>query len=387
MVIVGGPLMRSINLDEIQPGMFLSRPLFSADGKVLLHEGIEMKERYIQYLRKQGFTVLFIGEPEAGNRTGTEEEGYDPQQRQEAVSAAREMVDHFRVGKGIQLDRVKNIVSDMINQLGRNPEKMIHLLDIRRKEEYIFSHAVNTCILSVMTGIAMGYDAMQLDELGLAAMLHDVGKIKFSRRLAMQFPDYLSRNEREEYKQHPNYSLEILRENRHLPVDVVTACFQHHERWNGSGYPTGLKGDAISEYAQIISIADVYDRLIAGMPHRRATPVYYAVAILNKAAGEYFSPAVVDKFNQNVAIYPIGKTVRLNNYQIGVILGVGIKNKTTPVIRITSSQNSSDINQLVELDLKKNPEYFIVDFEEVNSSYAQAYIDRTRVYRTKEQYL
>jgi HD-GYP domain-containing protein (c-di-GMP phosphodiesterase class II) len=378
--------MRSINLDEIQPGMVLSRPLISADGTILLYEGIEMKERYIQYLRKQGLTSLFIGEPEIEDTTEMKEEFYDPKHRKEASDAAREVVDHFRVGKGIQLDRVKNIVGEMINQLGQNPEKMIHLLDIRRKEEYIFSHAVNTCILSVMTGLAMGYDAAQLDELGLAAMLHDVGKIKFSRRLAMQYPDYLSKSEKEEYKQHPNYSLEILRENRELPVDVVNACFQHHERWNGSGYPLGLKGDSISEYAQIISIADVYDRLIAGMPHRRATPVYYAVAILNKAAGEYFNPAVVEKFNQNVAIYPIGKTVRLNNYQIGVILGVGIKSKSTPVVRITASSNSNDINQLVELDLSKNPECFIVDFEEINSS-VQAYADRAQVTLARDKYL
>jgi HD-GYP domain-containing protein (c-di-GMP phosphodiesterase class II) len=379
--------MRRIKLDDLQPGMFLSRPLFSADGKVLLYEGIEMKDRYIEYLRRQGFTSLFIGEPQVQDSAEPEEDFYDLEHRKEAVSAAREAVDHFRVGKGIQLDRVKNVVSDMISQLGQNPEKMIHLLDIRRKESYIFSHAVNTCILSVMTGIALGYGADQLDELGLAAMVHDVGKIRFSRRLAMQFPDYLSSNELEEYKQHQVYSLEILRENRHVPVDVVNACFQHHERWNGSGYPKGLKGNAISEYAQIISIADVYDRLIAGMPHRRPTPVYYAVAILNKAAGEYFSPAIIDKFNQNVAIYPIGKTVRLNNHQIGVILGVGIKNKTTPVVRITASQNSNDINQLVELDLKKNPEYFIVDFEEINSSYTQAYADRAHVLRSKEQFL
>jgi len=376
--------MRSINLDEIQPGMYLSRPLISSDGTVLLHEGIEMKDRYIQYLRKQGFTSLFIGEPEDEDATEIEEEFYDPKQRKEAVDAAREVVNHFRVGKGIQLDRVKSIVSNMINQLAQNPEKMMHLLDLRRKEKYIFSHAVNTCILSVMTGLAMGYDAEKLDELGLAAMLHDVGKIKFARRLALQFPDYLSGSERKEYKQHPNYSLEILQENSDLPAGVVNACYQHHERWNGSGYPLGLKGDAISEYAQIISIADVYDRLISGMPHRRATPVYYAVAILNKAAGEYFSPAIVEKFNQNVAMYPIGKTVRLNNHQIGVILGVGIKSKTTPVVRITSSHNSNDINQLLELDLKKNPECFIVDFEEINSSYVQAYADRAPVFRTKE---
>jgi HD-GYP domain-containing protein (c-di-GMP phosphodiesterase class II) len=378
--------MRSITLDEIQPGMYLSRPLISADGTVLLHEGIEMKERYLQYLRNMGITSLFVGKPEIQDTVEIKEDFYDQKHRQEAMDAARETVDQFRVGKGIYLDRVKNIVSELIDQLSQKPENMMYFLDIRRKKEYMFSHAVNTCILSVMTGLALGYDAKQLDELGLAAMLHDVGKIKFSKHLALQFPNCLTWKEREEYQQHTFYSLEILRENRSLSVNVVNACFQHHERWDGSGYPLGLKGDAISEYAQIISIADVYDRLIAGLPHRLPTPVYYAVAILNKAAGTYFNPAIVDKFNQNVAIYPMGKSVRLNNHQSGIILGVGIKNTTTPIVRITSSQDGNHINQLVELDLMKNPELFIIDFEELYSIYGQAYAGHTHIYHTKKQH-
>ncbi len=364
--------------------MYLSKPLITADGTVLLHEGIVMKERYIEYLRDKGFTSLFVGDPEDRNTLEMKEDLYSPKYRQEAIGAAREVIDHFSVGKGLNLDKVKKRVSEWINQLGQKPENMMNLLDIRRKKGYMFSHAINTCILSIMTGIAMGYDAKQLDELGLAAILHDVGKIKFSKNVAQQFPEYLTKNEREEYRRHPFYSLEILRGNYTLPVNVLNACFQHHERWNGNGYPMGLKGNAISEYAQIISIADVYERLIAGMPHRLPTPVYYAAAILNKAAGEYFNPAIVDKFNQNVAIYPIGKMVRLNNQQSGVILGVDVKNKTTPIVRITSSQDENDINKVVELDLMKTPELFILDFEEL-SSYSQVYADRAYISHVKEQ--
>ncbi|SDE88493.1 HD-GYP domain-containing protein [Sporomusa acidovorans] len=376
--------MQRISLEEIKPGMYLSKPLLTADGAVLLHEGIEIKDRYIKYLLHKGITSLYIGEPEIeGTVLEAEEDTYDSQQGQETVTAAREVINQFRVGKGIQLDRVKNIVSGFISQLTQKPENMIHLLDIRRKEEYMFSHAINTCILSVMTGLAQGYDAKQLYEVGLAALLHDVGKIRFSCNLTQQYPKYLSTNSREEYKQHPFYSLEILKKNQAISIDVVNACFQHHERWNGSGYPMGLAGDTISEYAQIVSIADVYDRLIAGMPHRRPTPVYYAAAILNKAAGEYFNPALVEKFNQNVAIYPMGKTVRLNNRQSGLILGVGVKSVNTPVVRIIASEDGSQVNQLVELDLVKNPGLFIVDFEEIYAGHIQAYADYVPAFNPK----
>lgn len=372
--------MRSITLDEIQPGMYLSRPLMTADGKILLSEGIEIKERYIQYLRKQGLTSLFIGEPAVEATVKAEKRFYDAKQQKQAMDDAREVVNKFRVGRGINLDRVKNIVSDLIQQLDQNPENMVHLLDMRRKEEYIFSHAVNTCILSIMTGLAMGYNAKQLDELGQAALLHDIGKVKFSTYLARQFPEYLTKSGKEEYKRHTFYSWEILRESQNISANVVDACFQHHERWNGSGYPMGLKGNAISEYAQIISIADVYDRLIVGIPHRQVTPVYYAAAILNKAAGEYFNPAIVSKFTQNVVVYPMGKSVRLNTMQSGVILGVNINNTTTPVVRITSSRDGSYINQIAELDLQKNPDLFIVDFDDIIYNYVQAYSNHSPIY-------
>ncbi|WP_378952943.1 HD-GYP domain-containing protein [Pelosinus sp. sgz500959] len=364
--------------------MYLSKPLIAADGKVLLHEGIVIKERYIDYLRNQGFTSLFVGDPKIQNTSEMNEDFYSSKNRQEAVADAREVIQRFSVGKGVNLDGVKKLVGEWINELGQKPENMIKILDIRRKEGYMFSHAVNTCILSIMTGIAMGYNDKQLDELGLAAMLHDVGKIKFSKNVAQQFSNKLTKEERDEYRRHPFYSLEILRGNYSLSVNILNACFQHHERWNGSGYPMGIKGDAISEYAQIIGIADVYDRLISGMPHRQPTPVYYATAILNKAANEYFNPVIIDKFNKNVAIYPIGKMVRLNNQQIGVILGVDIKNKNIPIVRITSNEDGNNNNRIVELDLLKNPELFIIDFEELPPSYSKLHADRAYISHIKE---
>ena len=355
--------MRRILLDNIKSEMYLSKPLIAPDGTILLHEGIRMKDRYIQYLRKQGITYVYIDEPETEDIIV--EDVIDPKLRQEAMRAAREAVDDFHGGKGVEFSKIKSIVNDMIDQLGQKQENMVHFIDIRRKEDYMFSHAINTCVLAVMTGITLGYDAKQLEELGLAAMLHDVGKIRFPKKLTLKHPGQLTSKEKEEYRRHPSSALEILRENPLLSPNIIDACFQHHERWDGSGYPMGLIGDKISEYAQIISIADVYDRLTAGTPYRRPTPVYYAVAILNKAANKYFNPAIVEKFNENIAIYPIGTMVKLNNNQMGVIVDAQKDSKTTPIVRIMSGEDSTKLNQLLELDLRKNPELFIVEFEEI----------------------
>lgn len=353
--------MRRIPLDALKPGMYLSQALIAPDRTVLLHEGIELKQRYIEYLRNQGITYLYIDD--APPTPSPAKEPSETELRQQAKQTARKVIRDFRLGKGVPLDKIKDLVSNLVSQILDNPETMHHLMNIRQKEDYMFSHAVNTCLLSVLTGTSMGYDSRRLEELGLAAMLHDVGKIKFNKRLSAQFPRRLNDEEKEEYRQHPFYTLEILKENKSLSMDVINACFQHHERWDGSGYPMGIAGEVIHEYAQIISIADVYDRLITGLPHRKPTPVYYAAAILNKAAGTYFNPEIVAHFTKSIAVYPVGLTVKLDNNQIGVILEMTGPHKTIPVVRILADEDSTQLNQLLELDLTKNPERFILDFE------------------------
>lgn len=353
--------MRRIPLNALKPGMHLSQALVAPDRTVLLHEGIELKQRYLEYLRNQGITYLYIDD--APPAPSPVKEPSQTELRQQAKQTARKVIHDFRLGKGVPLDKIKDLVNNLVSRILDNPETMHHLMDIRQKEDYMFSHAVNTCLLSVLTGTAMGYEAHRLEELGLAAMLHDVGKIKFTKRLSAQFPRRLTAQEKEEYRQHPFYTLEILKENKSLSMDIINACFQHHERWDGSGYPMGISGDVIHEYAQIISIADVYDRLITGLPHRKPTPVYYAAAILNKAAGTYFNPEIVAHFTKSIAVYPLGSTVKLDNNQLGLIVEMTGPNNTIPVVRILADEDSTHLNQLLELDLNKNPEHFIIDFD------------------------
>src|SRR5690606_11726854 len=102
---------------------------------------------------------------------------------------------------------------------------------------------------------------------------------------------------------------------------------QHHERYDGSGYPRALKGSDIHQFAHIVAIADVYDALTSDATYRKAMPVYEAVAIISKAAGSYFDADLVSKFTENIAIYPIGSVVRLNNNQLGVVVDISRDSK------------------------------------------------------------
>ena len=141
-------------------------------------------------------------------------------------------------------------------------------------------------------------------------------------------------------------------------------AFQHHERYDGSGYPRHLANSEIHQFAHIVALADVYDALTSDVTYRKAVPVYEALAIITKAAGTYFNPELVDHFAGNIAPYPIGSVVRLSNNHIGVVVDISHEAKTKPVVRVIADEQKRRMNKIVEIDLSKNNRLYIADVAE-----------------------
>jgi HD-GYP domain-containing protein (c-di-GMP phosphodiesterase class II) len=170
-----------------------------------------------------------------------------------------------------------------------------------------------------MTGISLEYDELKLRDLGVGALLHDIGKIEIDPEILNKSGRLLP-EEAVEIKGHPIKGFEILRKNPDISLISAHCAYQHHERFDGSGYPRRLNGEQIHEFAHIVAIADVYDALTSDVSYRRAVPVYEAIAIILKASGTLFDENLVNYFIENIAIYPIGTVVRLNTNQIGVVV-------------------------------------------------------------------
>jgi HD-GYP domain-containing protein (c-di-GMP phosphodiesterase class II) len=251
----------------------------------------------------------------------------------------------------------------LVDELRRNQGLLVNFIDMRTRGDYLFSHSVNVCILSIMTGIGLEYDELKLRDLGIGALMHDIGKLEISSDI-LNKTGRLSQEEVEEIKKHPIYGFETLRRNPDISLMSAHCAFQHHERYDGSGYPRGLTGNGIHEFAHIVAIADVYDALTSDVSYRSAVPVYEALAIILKATGTLFDERLVTCFMENIAVYPIGTVVRLNTNQIGVIVDISRENKTKPVIRIITNEHKEMVNELVEIDLQKNPRVYIADVVE-----------------------
>ncbi|MBC7076240.1 MAG: HD-GYP domain-containing protein, partial [Syntrophomonadaceae bacterium] len=233
-----------------------------------------------------------------------------------------------------------------------NRDILIHMSDIRTFDDYTFAHSVNVCILSLITGITLGYDDLKLRDLGIGALLHDIGKTKIDKEI-LNKPDDLTKEEFNEIKKHTVYGFKILRQYDDIPLLSAHIAYQHHERWDGQGYPRGLSDKNIHEYARIVAVADVYDALLADRPYRPSYTVNQAITILKRMSGIYLDANCVDSLIANIAIYPIGSVIELNTGEIGVVVDVNKKAPSKPVVKIILDKNNRKLPQPYEVDLSK----------------------------------
>jgi HD-GYP domain-containing protein (c-di-GMP phosphodiesterase class II) len=353
--------MRRILLQNVTAGMKLARPLYSAEGQVLLNAGQDLKERFITRLKELDVTYIYVEDdltadidiPDVVSETA----------RIEAVTSAKKIMDNVKVGKLVDSGQAKKVANNLVDELCRNHGTLVNFVDMRTNSDYLFSHSVNVCILSIMTGISLGYDELRLRDLGVGALMHDIGMTQVSQEIQSK-AGRLTPAEQLEIKKHTEIGFDILRKNPEISLMSAHCAFQHHERYDGSGYPRKLQNSEIHDFAHIVALADVYDALTSDAAYRKAVPVYEALAIINKASGSFFNPALTDSFTGNIATYPIGTVVRLSTNEIGVVVDVSKDSKNKPVVRVIFDQNKQRISRMVEIDLSKNPQVYIADVVE-----------------------
>ena len=208
----------------------------------------------------------------------------------------------------------------------------------------------------------MGWANSKLMELGMGVMLHDVGKIKIPENI-LNKKGKLTPEEYEIIKKHSKFGFEILRRTHDLSLLSAHIAFQHQERWDGSGYPRGLKETQIHEYGRIAAIADVYDALTSKRIYRTAKQPYEAYEYMVAKSGSEFEPSLINKvFKRCIAPYPTGTGVRLSNGQRGNIVRQNPEFPTRPFVRITH-QRESRLSMPIEYNLLEHPSLMIEAIE------------------------
>lgn len=269
-------------------------------------------------------------------------------------TAVNSMVQRLRSDGTLGSKELKESVSEIVESVLRNPDAMMLLAKLKAKGSYEFLRAVDTSLLMITFGRFLQLERAQLDILGLAGMLLDVGKIKVSDAI-LRKQTVLTPEEYETARKHVQYSVEIIRNEKDLQDDVIRIVLQHHERLDGSGYPDGLRGAELTLYGSIAGIVDSYSALVAMRPYAEQLSPSNALAKLYKLRGTLFHDALIEQFIQCIGIYPVGSVVELNTGEIGMVIAQNLVRRLQPRVMIILDRDRVPLRPERIIDLMKEP--------------------------------
>jgi len=392
-------MIKKIKVEQLKQGMFihdfncgwLNHPFLTNSMKV-------SDEQIIQKVRDFGIREIYIDTDNGFDVGGapTEDEvrqeiqteinrivepeklRRDPVSIKEEIVKAKEIknkaketihgiMEDVRFGKQIKTEEVGQVVDTMIDSIFRNQDALISLGRIKEKDEYTYMHSVSVGVLMISFGKHLGFDMQVLKEVGVGAMLHDVGKMIVSQAL-LNKEDKLTEEELGMMRKHAEYSRMLLEQTHGISETAITMAAQHHERIDGTGYPRGLKGEEISYYSRAVAITDVYDAMTSKRCYQDNFLPTEVLKKLYEWSSYHYDRNLVEQFIRCVGIYPVGTLVRLESGLVGVVLQHGEKSLLYPIVRILyNAKYGSFVRAPYDLDLsqpsKKSGEERIVSYE------------------------
>ena len=345
--------MWRISLKHAKPGMVLGHPVFDGSGHLLMESGVELDHDSITKLSIYSVGELLIDEPLLADIPV--QRFVPPEVMAEATQALRQLLTESQGCDQIdpflleQLERpVYAITRESFPEVIGEPNVSGCLLP----EAYDYTQPVKTAVLCLMLGSRAGMDIGELANLAMSATLMNVGYIQMSAKTMAKWRTL--GEESDEFWEHPTCGARLIADGEWFDPQVVQTILEHHERWDGTGYPAGLKGKHLSLSARVLAVADTYYELISRGSNKLELMPHQAVEYLMAAGGEAFDPEIVHLFVRHVPLYPTGITVQLNSGQTGVVSNPNLGHVGRPLLRICMDEDLRPLPFVYEIDLSES---------------------------------
>jgi HD-GYP domain-containing protein (c-di-GMP phosphodiesterase class II) len=370
--------VRLAPLSEVPDGALVGRDVLAgADRAPLLRAGVELTPDYREGLVRSGVHAIYIedrssaGIVPARPLLGEETQELATRAMAEAYSEARAAIEARRPLDPEICDTLGTVLEVMLSEIKAHGDAAVALRDMCAADAYTFQHSIDVTALGMLLGAhffaaqgwrtqSSGPGPAQIDErlliLGMGLLLHDIGKLAVPVPI-LQKPGALTREERDLIEQHPQAGFDLLQGNSWSPL-VKAIVLRHHERWNGTGYPDGLRGREIHPMARIAAVADVYDAITSERPYAPARPAHEGITIISAGSGTQFDPEVVELFAGLVAPFPPGVEIELNDGRRALVVEVPSGQLDRPLVRVIDDPEST-----YELALAGAPEVGIVGWD------------------------
>lgn len=352
--------MRIVSVDRLQVGDTLGRAILDVDGRILLQAGVSLTQGYIRKLQQMDFNCVYIQDGDTYDVLVEETVPLEVQQevlmKVKAIhdkladpKQSQELVESGRIGTEFQA-----MFKVLFESLMSDRTFIVNLSAIHSSDTYLYTHCMNVGTMATILAMAYGFNEDRTRKFGLGAMLHDIGKLRIDKSI-LDKPGKLTAAERIEIEKHCQLGYDILIRQSEIATVSAHCALQHHEKFDGTGYPRRLKGTEIHEFGRMLAVPDVYDALTSNRVYKKAMLPHEAVEFLYAQSGSHFDPTFVDLFMKHINIYPNGLPVELSNGLAGVVARMNIEHLHRPVILVLSEDGRRvkpyEVNLLSELNL------------------------------------
>jgi putative nucleotidyltransferase with HDIG domain len=258
----------------------------------------------------------------------------------QSKQAITSMFREARMGKAVDAGSAREMAEEISDSVTRNPGALISLARLKTADDYTYMHSVAVCALMITLGRQLGLDEELNRRLGIAGLLHDLGKAMTPLEI-LNKPNKLTDEEFEIMKRHPEEGINLLRGSPGVDEIAFDVVLHHHEKTGGTGYPKKIKNDEISLYAKMGAVCDVYDAITSNRPYKAGWDPAESLRKMAGWASEHFDPSIFQAFVKSLGIYPIGSLVRLSSGRLGVVVSQSPKSLLTPRVKVFYSTRAA----------------------------------------------
>jgi HD-GYP domain-containing protein (c-di-GMP phosphodiesterase class II) len=330
--------MNYLQVDELEPGMEFDQPVYLEGNSLFIPSGIKLKQKDIDRLRKWGISQVEteghvrslppLFQPDSQQMWGVPSDTELFQFYSSTVEKLNDMMDKISRMESITKEELNTLSSDIVLRVKEKQFESVRLILCNNSSSLEFAKSCfNSAIMALNIGISLGLDDETLIELADGAMLHDVGMLRVPEEIKYK-DGQLEKEELQTMRSHPLFSYQIITGDLGLSDSIAQIALQHHERWDGEGYPQGLKSEDINYLARITSIADAYEAMISERPYLNSMVGYEAMKNILSDNSRRFDPNILKIFIRSMGIYPLGSLVMMSDSSIARVVGV---NKEAPL--------------------------------------------------------
>lgn len=376
--------MRKIKTKDLQEGMQFDKPVYIDGENILVPPGIPLKAKDIERLVKWEIEEVQTDGQLVHEQSGTlnvarsDENIWEISREKEyakvylsSIESMAEIFEDIKERNDVFHSRIDNILNDLINEIKEHKNEMIQLTIFAGMTDNKFARsAVNSTILSTVISMTLKIISHRVIQIATGALLHDVGMLRVPKGI-LDKKEQLSPAEINQIRTHPIHSYRIITQQLKYPEAIAAIALQHHERWDGNGYPRKLRGNDILLSSRIVSVADAYEAMVSERPYRNSMIGYSAMKSILSDNGRRFDPVIIKAFLNSMGIFPIGSIVQLNDSSIGRVIETHASAPLRPKLELIIDEYGDKYAEIQSIDLLEKKNLFIVraiDLKELEDS-------------------